>query len=517
MIDWSVSGPECHHGRMVRVFGNRPASLWDVVEQTVDQRGESEAIVDGPVRVSYAGLKARSQQLAAYLAEHGIVRADRVAIVMANRDDYIAALLAIWWIGGIAVPINTREGASELAHALHTSGARAVFCDAQQTERLEATCPEILIASVETIAGSPAGCPARVSTDEDAAAVILFTSGTTGVAKGVVLTHCNIVHSCLHYQVGLQLGSAERSCLAVPASHVTGLVAIIATMLATGGCIIVLDQFRADRFLAVASAERMTHTIMVPAMYALCLRAPGFASAELQAWRIAGFGGAPMPPATLEAFAAQYPALAFSNVYGATETCSPATIMPAEATAARLTSVGRPVVCGTVQVVDPAGRICAPGEPGELSLAGPQVSPGYWNNPDATAREFVDGFWRSGDIGMIDADGFVYLHDRAKDLVNRGGYKIYSVEVEQALSAHPAVVEAAIVPVPCSVLGERIHAVVVLAEGALFALADARAHVASLLADYKAPDYLTVMPEALPRNANGKVTKQALRQLDPTG
>jgi O-succinylbenzoic acid--CoA ligase len=233
--------------------------------------------------------------------------------------------------------------------------------------------------------------------------------------------------------------------------------------------------------------------------------------------RIGGYGGAPMPPATIARCAEQLPQLELMNLYGATETTSPATIMPAAWSASRADSVGLPVACADIVVVDADGRAVGAGESGELWIGGPMVVRGYWNDAQATAREFTAGYWHSGDIGSIDADGFVRVFDRSKDMINRGGYKIYSAEVEAVLIAHPAVVEAAVVARPCPVLGERVHAFVCLREGGDAGAEALRAHCAAQLADYKVPETLAIGHEPLPRNANGKLLKRLLREQAAQG
>jgi len=302
--------------------------------------------------------------------------------------------------------------------------------------------------------------------------------------------------------------------LAVPASHVTGLAAVLLTMLGVGGCVIMMREFKAGAFLALAGHERMSHTLVVPAIYALLLRDPDFDDYDLDAWRVGGFGGAPMPEGTLRELAARLPQLALVNAYGATETTSPTTLMPVGLQAAHLDSVGVAVPCANVRVVDDAGRDVPPGEVGELWIAGPMVVPGYWENPEASASEFVNGYWKSGDLGALDPEGFVRLLDRKKDLVNRGGYKVFSAEIESVLSTHPAVAEAAIVARPDPVLGEKSHAFVVLRDRSCTA-AVLRKHCAAHVADYKVPDFFTLLDEPLPRNANGKILKRALRETAP--
>jgi long-chain acyl-CoA synthetase len=251
---------------------------------------------------------------------------------------------------------------------------------------------------------------------------------------------------------------------------------------------------------------------MVPAMYALWLREPALAQTDLSSLRLAGFGGAPMAGATIDGLRQNCPGIRLFNAYGSTETSSPATMTPPGSD--RLEAVGKPLPCADIRVMDEDGREVPADTPGEVWIAGPMVVPRYWENPRATSDSFVAGYWKSGDIGTMDAHGYLYVHDRKKDMINRGGYKVFSVEVENCLVGHPAVQEAATVGVPCPVLGERIHAFV-YAPGVPDTerlreelLVRCRAE----LADYKTPDFWTWLSEPLPRNANGKVLKRSLRE-----
>jgi O-succinylbenzoic acid--CoA ligase len=295
---------------------------------------------------------------------------------------------------------------------------------------------------------------------------------------------------------------------------VTGLVAIIATMIAVAGTTVIVPAFKAEPFIALLQRERVTHTLMVPAMYNLCLLQPGFARADLSAWRVGGYGGAPMPVATIDALAQALPGLTLLNCYGATETTSPTTMMPMGDTRAHADSVGVALPTAEVRVMDDAGREVPPGESGELWIAGPMVVPGYWANPQATAASFTAGWWHSGDLGSVDAQGYVRVFDRKKDMLNRGGFKIYSVEVENVLMAWPGMVEAAVVGRACPVLGERVHAFVHAPGGAPDDDA-LRAFCAERLADYKVPETITWSEAPLPRNANGKLMKRLLRDRLP--
>jgi len=514
---------ELHFGRVVRCYAERPASVNALWAATVAARGDAEALVTPTARWRYGEVDGIAARLAAGLAARGIGAGDRVALLCGNEPEFVFAWLAAMRLGAIAVPINVREQTPELAFILGQCGARGLVFDAPLAGRLPPADATPRLAVRVAVGGAPPGAEPfeslldspplaeSAAPHEDEVAVVLYTSGTTGHPKGAMLTHLNLVHSALHYRHALGLRPDDRSMLAVPASHVTGLVAILLAMFECGGAVLVLPEFRSPAFLALAARERMTHTLVVPAIYNLLLRDPTFDAGALAAWRLGGFGGAPMPEGTIRALAGRLPGLALFNAYGATETTSPTTLMPPGTQHARLASVGRVLPCADVRVMDGEGRELPPGQAGELWIAGPMVVPGYWDNEAATVRELTGGYWKSGDIGAIDADGYVHVFDRIKDLVNRGGYKVYCAEVESALSLHESVAEAAVIARPDPVLGEKSVAVVV-PRGDACDEAALRAHCARLLADFKAPDFYVVLREPLPRNANGKIVKRALRE-----
>lgn len=518
---------EAWHGdRVLRCFHPRPASVWAMFADAVARTPQAEAVVCAAQRLSYEQCAAGAARLAGGLAARGIGRGDRVVMFIDNRPEFITVLLALQRLGAIAVPVGVREQRPGLAYIVRQCGAAAIVIDAALADRLPdaGEAPELRL---HISVGPAAGCielaellavdaepPPVPEFDEAEVAVILYTSGTTGHPKGAMLTHRNIVHSVLHYQACMGLKAGDRAALAVPASHVTGLIAVILSLLHAGGTVVVVPAFKADSFIALLADERITHTMMVPAMYHLCLLHPGFAQARLQRWRVGGYGGAPMPLATIDALAERAPQLVLINAYGATETTSPATMMPAGHTRAHADTVGVPLPAADIRVMDDDGREVPPGETGELWIAGPMVVPGYWANAEASAASFTAGYWHSGDLGSIDADGYVRVFDRKKDMLNRGGYKIYSVEVENVLMAWPGMVEAAIVGRPCPVLGERVHAFV-HAPGQAPDDAALRAFCAARLADYKLPEGISWSAQPLPRNANGKLMKRLLRDALP--
>jgi acyl-CoA synthetase (AMP-forming)/AMP-acid ligase II len=505
---------EAHFGeRVVRCFAGRPVNFWEIFENAVKRNGDGEALVSGNERLSWGALDERVARAAAGLSRRGIKRGDRVALLLGNRSEFVVTLFAAARLGAIVVPLNIRSQKPELAYVLEHCAASLIVHETELADRLPELPPRIAVRDFSLLLES--GSVEALAVHEEDTAAILYTSGTTGRPKGAMLSHLGIVHSAMHYERGMGLTEADRSIAAVPLSHVTGLIALIATMARCAGTLVLLPVFKAADFLALAARERMTHTVLVPAMYNLCLLEPQFERHDLSRWRVGGYGGAPMPLPTIARFAEKLPGLGLMNLYGATETTSPATMMPAHETARRSDSVGLAVTCGEIRVMDDAGRELAPGEPGELWIKGPMVVRGYWNDAAATAREFTGSFWHSGDIGAVDAQGFVYVFDRKKDMINRGGYKVYSAEVESALLEHPGVLEAAVLAVPCPVLGERVHAFVTL-RGSLSVTAEAlRAFCLERLADYKAPESFTFRAEPLPRNANGKVLKRALREELP--
>ena len=511
-----------HGDRVVRCFADRPKSLYTMFAQAVAQRGAHEALVCDGQRWTYAQAAAEVGSIACGLAAAGVKPGDRVAMLIGNRPEFMFVLFALQGLGAIAVPLGVREQRPGLAYMLRQCSARAIVFDADLVQRVP-DAAEVPSLSLRWCIGQVSGVPSLdvfaaagkravplAEVQEQDTAVILYTSGTTGNPKGAMLTHLNIAHSVLHYQAGMRLTADDRSALAVPASHVTGLIAIIAAMVQVGGTVVIVPAFKTPDFIALMAQERITHTLMVPAMYTLCLLAPEFARHDLSRWRIGGYGGAPMPVATIDQLAQRLPGLVLLNAYGATETTSPTTMMPAGLTREHADTVGVALPCAEVRVMNDDGIEVPPGHSGELWIAGPMVVPGYWDNPQATLASFSAGFWHSGDLGSVDAQGFVRILDRKKDMLNRGGFKIYSVEVENTLMAMTGVVEAAVVGRPCPVLGERVHAFV-YAPGLAHDDEAMRGHCRARLADYKVPETITWADAPLPRNANGKLVKRLLR------
>ena len=512
---------ETHYGsRVVRAYRDRPANLDAMLRATAARAPDQAAVTDEIAgTLTFGALDAMVDALAGSLSAAGLKQGDRLALLIGNRIEFLALCFACYRLGAIAVPMNIRHRAPETAFELQQCGAAALVYQPDMEPHLPdlKALPDLrLVYALDSdgyaalLRDAPA--PPAVTIHEDDPATLLYTSGTTGKPKGAVLTHFSIVSSAVHFAHAWQARPGDVTILAVPASHVTGLVAILVNMVNIGGHTVMMQAFKARAFLELAAKVRMTVGILVPAMYNLCLLDPEFERFDLAQWRVGSFGGAPMPEATITRLAKILPNLELMNAYGSTETTSPATLMPLGHTPEHTASVGQPLPGADILVMDAEGNEVPRGESGELWIAGPMVVPCYWNNPEADAKSFLHGYWKSGDIGRIDEGGYVHVHDRVKDMINRAGYKVFSAEVENVLSHHPAVVECAVVARPDPVLGERVQAFVVpKADGV--GVAELRSFCAERLSDYKVPDNITFLPDALPRNPNGKILKTDLRAL----
>jgi long-chain acyl-CoA synthetase len=511
-------------GRTFNCYSQRPRNLNGMLSDTIHRFPQCEAVVVDERRISYIELQGLVKRASAGLTALGLAPGDRLGLLLGNCLEFVVAFLACNRQGVICVPINTRNKMPEIEYLLNDCAVAALVFDAEFACNIP---PSNAVPKLQhsLVVGNLIGgalpfaslLDSRSSIEpydsgEEETAFILYTSGTTGKPKGALLSHLGVIHSSLTFVRCLELNHEDRSVITVPISHVTGLVGIFLAIVAAGGCnVLMKSPYKTPTFLALAASERMTYTIAVPTIYSLCVNDPDFALYDLTGWRIGCFGGAPMPEATIRALAEKLPALTLINSYGATEVTSPAVLMPPGETLKYPDSAGRVVPCDEIVVVDQNGREVSPGNSGELWIRGPNVVPGYWNNHDATAASFTDGFWRSGDIGSVDEAGFVRILDRAKDMINRGGYKVFSAEVENTLCTHLDVFECAIVGRPDPVLGERVHAFVVPRSGASLSIDGLRSFCAERLADYKVPENIELLAEPLPRNPNGKVLKNVLR------
>lgn len=514
--------------RLVPCYAERPLNLDAMLRASVSARGDASAIEDGETTLSYRQLDRLADRVASGLVARHVKAGDRVALFVGNRAEFVVLLAGIWRLGAIAVPIGVRQSAIELSYMLNQCGAVALVFDAALADRLPPTgeIPDVHCRVCVEEAGFPAaagpgaltyaellagGTDAPVAAEfaDTQPACIMYTSGTTGHPKGAVLSHLGFFHTARHYVRRFGYTADDRLLLTIPGSHISGLLAVVVVALQVGGALVLQRQFSAAETLALIEARRVSAAVMVPAMYNLCLLHPDLPRRDLSCWRIGHFGGAAMPEVTIARLADALPGLALYNGFGATETTSAVTLTERGDAARRPDTVGTMVPCVDIRVLDAEGCEVPVGASGELWIRSPGNAIGYWANPEATQASFVAGYWRSGDIGSVDAEGFVRVFDRIKDMINRGGFKVYCVELENVVQRHPGVIEVAAVASPCPVLGERIHLFVHAAES--IDVDAVRALCRRTLADYKTPDFVTVSATPLPRNLNGKLVKAPLR------
>lgn len=461
-------------------------SVVAMVRASVERHPDVEAVVEvGGERVTYAELWDRAAGVAGGLVADGITRGDRVASLLPAGLDWVVGFLGTLLAGAVAVPVNTRFAAPEIEHVLTDSGAAAVL-------RAGSPLPE----------GNPEALDDLVPGD---LAAIFYTSGTTGRPKGARTTHGNFlsnVETAIRV-IGIDraAGPTLRNLVSVPLFHVTGCNSQLLVQLGLGGTTVVLPAFQADAFVRTIVKERIDTLVSVPAIYGLTL-ARGDLDVDLSGVRRATYGGAPMAPDLVRRLQERLPQARLGNGFGLTETSSISTFLPHEWAVEHADAVGfaAPVVDLALADVDDAGV-------GELLIRGPNVVDGYWEAPEATARTFVDGWLHSGDLARVD-DGLVRVVDRAKDVINRGGENVYSVEVENALAGAPGVADAAVVGVPDDVMGEKVGAVLV---GGSVDVDAVLAYLDTQLADFKVPQFVVVTTDPLPRNPGGKLLKRTLR------
>src|SRR6476646_6714422 len=470
---------------------DRPPSLVAMLRNTVDRAGDREAIVElGGERLTYQQVWDRAARVAGGLKDSGVAAGDRVAIRLGNGADWVIAFWAVQLRGAVVVPVNTRFAESEVEYVLDDSGASHVFEDG---------------------APLPDGEPFVTNGAEpDDLAAIFYTSGTTGFTKGAMLTHANFLsnNETARRVVGLPREVDLRTLVSVPLFHVTGCNSQLLVACELGGTTVIMTAFEVKAFLEAIAAERIDMLTTVPAIYWLAISQPEFADIDVSSVQWASYGGAPIAPELVRRIMAAFPNARVGNGFGLTECSSIATFLPHEYALVRPETVGfaAPVVDLKLEGVFPGTDV------GELLMRGPNVVPGYWNKPEATAETFAGGWLHTGDLARLDEQGFVQIVDRKKDMVNRGGENVYCVEVENALSAHPAVYEVAVVGVPDKMMGEKVGAAIVLKPGIRADAGDILQFAKEHLADFKVPQYLVLRSDTLPRNPGGKILKKQLRE-----
>ena len=531
-------------GVRTKVWANAAPSLRAILEMS-RAHGAKDFLVYEDERITFEEHFQRAAHVARRLVDDfGVAKGDRVTIAMRNFPEWVVAFWAAAAAGAVVVPLNAWWTGEEFAYGLEDSGTRVVFADGERMARLEGFTP----GNVETrIVARPDGPLADgwlawddmmrgadtdaslpdVAIDPEDDATIFYTSGTTGKPKGALGTQRNICTNLtslmyIAFRQAMRGGgdliqaaaSGEQNCylLSVPLFHATGCHSVLVANTAAGGKLLMMHKWDATRALELIEQERVTIMGGVPTMAWQIVEHPDFDKYDTSSVRSVSYGGAPAAPELVKRIRSQFPKVSPGNGYGLTETSSVTSLNSGEDYVRKPDSVGSAVPVCDVKVVDEQGAEVPAGEVGELWIKGPNVVKGYWNKPEATAEAFTDGWLHSGDVARLDDDGFIYIVDRAKDMVIRGGENVYCVEVEAVLYEHPAVIDAAVFGVPHKVLGEVVGAVVQIKGGSTVTAEEIRGHVAAHLAGFKVPAFVEVRTGDLPRNPQGKILKRDLKE-----
>jgi long-chain acyl-CoA synthetase len=539
--------PATIDGVEMRVYESRFGSLRDVLAMGAGH-GDATYIVHGDRRISFGAFAAEANGIAAALADAGVGHGDRVAVLAANCPEWGSTFWATVSLGAILVGLNGWWKTDEILYGLEDSGAKVLVADAKRLERITDVLADGGLPALERVyvvdadpaevgggdrvrrfdeltAGGPAD-PPTTPIDEGDPAVIFYTSGTTGRPKGAISTHRsmvanlqNTVMNTLATRIATEEPPAPEGSgqtvglLTSPLFHVAGCHSnLVVSML--GGVRIVMPVGRFDpvQVLELIQEEKVQIWATVPTMVWRVCEHPDRHEYDTSSITTVAFGGSPSAGELQRKVKDTFPNVRFtSNAYGLTETSSVATVLTGDDSARKPSSVGRPMPVVDIRIDDGAGGSRPPGEAGEVCIKGPILMPGYWGKPEATAEAIRDGWLHTGDVGHLDEEGFLFITDRAKDMIIRGGENVYCVEIEERLVNHPAIADAAVIGVPHDALGEEVKAVVQVAPGASITESEVQQWVAEALAAFKVPAYVELREEKLPRNASGKLLKNLLR------
>lgn len=501
-----------------------PTSLADLVADTARSDGSKLALIFQDRSIAYADLDAMIEQTADRLAALGIERGERVAVHLPNIPQFVVAYFAIARIGGIVVPVNVHYKAEELAHVLDDSEAAAIIV----YEAFRSTAIEALNAArsvrLVVVAGADPGetvpleavgaeAPRRRQTivSPDDIAAICYTSGTTGRSKGAMLTHRNLLANCdqMQHLPAFHFEPSDVTLVVLPLFHIYGMNCGMNATLRVGGTAVLVPRFEPLPVLDLIQRHRCTVFLGAPPMYVAWTNLPALASYDLSSLRYVASGAAALPAHVLERFEALTGARIYEG-YGLTET-SPVTHTNAAGPRVKPGTIGCPIPGVEAKLVDNSDREVPLGAEGEIVVRGANVMLGYWRQPEATAEVLRAGWFHTGDVATLDADGYYTIVDRKKDMINAGGFKVWPREVEEVLYRHPAVREVAVVPAPDSYVGERPVAYVALKEGTVCTAEEIIAYCRERLAAYKAPVRVEFRPD-LPKLPTGKVLRRVLRE-----
>lgn len=497
-----------------------------VLEHHAERRPDRAMCIFGDETVTYAQMADRVSRTAAGLRARGVGQGDIVALLAYNSIEFLETIFAANHLGAVAMPINWRLAAPEVRYILEHSNARALVCDdtlsALATAALEGV--EQPVARV-CITPTPVdgwesfddvraveGAGPHVEAGGDDLHRLMYTSGTTGRPKGVMITHSNLAWKNYAHIAEFGFTGDDIGMACGPLYHVGALDLTTLTLITVGATMIIHRAFDAAAVVDEIERSRVSTIWLAPAMVNAILALPDIESRDLSSVQSIIAGGEKMPIPLIERIQRTFPSAWFADAYGLTESVSGDTFLDRDSTISKLGSVGRTCLHVEVQTWDDDDRPVPAGERGEIVLRGPKIFKGYWRDPEATAKAFRGGWFHTGDVGIIDEDGYLYIVDRLKDMIISGGENIASSEVERVLYEHPAVLEAAVVGKPDPKWGEVPKAFVALREGATATPDELVDHCIANLAKFKVPKEV-VFIDALPRNPSGKVLKRELRDL----
>jgi long-chain acyl-CoA synthetase len=537
----------------MQVWKNVPTTAAQVFA-LARRHGEKEFLVYEDERISFEAFGRAGLAVAAALQAAGLAKGDRVALAMRNLPEWPAVFFGALIAGAVVVPLNAWWSGQELAYGLADSASRFLFADAERLERLEGRLPacveQVFTARCRPSPGrigsaqgrpladivgppgawraSPGGAMPALTLDPEDDATIFYTSGTTGAPKGALGSHRALTTNIFAAPFSAARNALRRgepppppataqrvTLVPVPLFHVTACLGALVPNAAGGGKLVLMRKFEPEAALALIARERVTVTGGVPAVVLSLLEHPRFCDYDLSSLELLSYGGAPPPVGLAGRIRRHFANAAAGHGWGMTETSATCTTHSAEDYDRRPASCGPALPVSAVKVMDADGSAELPrGEVGELWAFGPNIVKGYWNRSAETAAVFRDGWVRTGDLARIDAEGFCFIVDRAKDMLIRGGENIYCIEVESVLCEHPAVADAALIGLAHPTLGE-VPAAVVKARRPV-SESDLRAFAATRLAAFKVPARIAFSSAPLPRNANGKVIKSALKATFPS-
>jgi len=473
---------------------------------------------------TYGEMATRAVALAGGFQEGGVGRGEVIGLLSYNCPEFLETVFASNYLGAVVMPINWRLAAPEVRYILEHSEARALVCDESlldlandatkgiEADLLRACVSEPVSNGWTSLAGLRASrsAPTRISAAGDDVHRLMYTSGTTGRPKGVMISHDNLAWKNLAHMIEFGFTSADLGLACGPLYHVGALDLTTTSLIAAGATTIIHRAFDANAVVDTIEQSRVTTVWLAPAMVNAIMALPDIEQRDLSSVRLIINGGEKMPIPLIERIQRTFPSAWFADAYGLTETVSGDTFLDRDSILTKLGSVGRPCLYLDLDIWDTEGRSVRAGEPGEIVMRGPKVFKGYWRDPDATAAAFAGGWFHTGDIGIRDDDGYLYIVDRLKDMIVSGGENIAGSEVERVLYEHDSVLEAAVVGRPDDRWGEVPVAFVVLRPDATASTGALLEHCGAHLARFKVPKEITFL-EVLPRNPSGKVLKRELR------